>query len=80
MKLKLIDFRLKQNLQEEQVLTNLLQEHKDIFASRLEHLGKTYLAKDVINTRIAAPVRQGLTEFHQNGKKNWWRTTLNDWS
>ena len=45
-------------MQEEQVLKNLLQEQKDIFASRLEDLGKTYLAKHLINTGIATPVRQ----------------------
>ena len=46
-------------MQEEQVLTDLLREHKDIFASRLEVLGKAYLAKHLINTGIATPVRQG---------------------
>ena len=41
---------------EEQVLTDLLEEYRDIFASRLEELGQTYLAKHLINAGIAAPV------------------------
>ena len=51
-----IDFKSKQNLQEEQVLTDLLEEYRDIFASRLQELGQTYLAKHLINAGIAAPV------------------------
>lgn len=56
-----IDFKLNQNLQEElpKVLTDLLKEHKDIFASKLKGLGKNHLLKHLINTGIAASVRQG---------------------
>ena len=50
----LIDFKLKQNLQEGQVMTDLLEEYKDIF----EDLGETYLVKHFINTTIAAPRRK----------------------